>query len=165
MNTFAGSWFLFTHWNPFLAFGKEKHFNPFIYSKILICIFLKEKHLNWLWLFIILRSPGKGAYILIHSENCTVLLFQERTPSRRVRRSGAVAATEDSHEVKQEVYYQKFALEEIFQKFLRPLIPKYDLSIVSMKCNGRLYIYCSCMLNVYLCTKICIFIRTVKFRK
>jgi len=57
---------------------------------------------------------------------CTVPLFQERTPSWRVRRSGVVTTTDDSHEMKQEVCYQKFAFKEIFQKFLCTLIPEYD---------------------------------------
>ena len=51
----------------------------------------------------------------------------------------------------------KFAFKEIFQKFLCTLFPKYDWSIDSMKCDG--YMCCSRMWNVYLCTKICIFMR------
>ena len=90
---------------------------------------------------------------------CTVPLFQERTPSWRVRRSGVVTTTEDSQEMKQEVCYQKFGVEEIFQKILRTLIPKYEWSMDSMKCDG--YMCCSRMWNVYLCTKICIFIRNL----
>lgn len=88
---------------------------------------------------------------------CTVPLFQQRTPSWRVRRSEVVTTTGDSHEMEQEVCYQKFAVEEIFQQFLRTLVPKYEWSMDSIKCNG--YMCCSRMWNVYLCTKICIFIR------
>lgn len=52
---------------------------------------------------------------------------------------------------------KKFAVEEIFQQFLRTLVPKYEWSMDIIKCDR--YMCCSRMWNVYLCTKICIFIR------
>ena len=108
-----------------------------------------------------MRSP-KEAYIHIHGEMYTVPLFQQRTPSWRVRRSGVVTTTGDSHEMEQEVCYQKFAVEEIFQQFLRTLVPKYEWSMDSIKCDE--YMCCSRMkcilvyeylyIYTYLCKKI-----------
>ena len=147
MNTFASFCILSMYSN--LLVKKNILINPFIYSRIKFCVFLKKSNLRVIVIYNLAFSQ-RSVYPYSWWNVLWVPLFQERTPSWRVRRWRVVTTTDDSHEMKQEVCYQNFAVEGIFQQFLRILIPEYAWSIDSMNCNGT-YIAYVFMKEICLC--------------